>query len=416
VIALAKGSPESIGEILGPAEDRPGLFRRNQELASKGRRVLACAWRELGSEPSEEELERGFRLAGLVALADPVRASAPLAVARARAAGIRCIVVTGDQLATAVAVARECGLDDGRAVLAPREDLAALSDDEVRSLSVGARATSEDKLALIRALRRAGDVVIMAGDGVNDAAALRAANVGVALPGRGPPLPAALSDVVLTTSSLETIVAAVAEGRALRDNVRQAARYVVATNAGELFFAAAATILGIDEPLTPLQLLWINLIGDTVPALALALEPQREDVLRRPPPRPRARLIEPEAGPGLAAEAAALAGGAGLAWALSGSRGLEESRTSAVVAILIGQLAHALRGRARRARPSLGLGLALVGSASVVASAHFFPPLRRLAGLTRPTLRGLASATLGGLVPTFVLPLARAGPPNGANP
>src|SRR5579883_2837783 len=291
VLALAKGSPDAVREILREPSLDAELERRNAALADEGKRVLAAAWRRLGDDWSEDDLGRDFELAGLVALADPLREDAAATIEAARSAGIRCVIVTGDQVETARAIARRCGLPVGPGSVIEADALERLPRDRWDELAVVARASPEDKLALVRVLQENGHVVAMAGDGVNDAIALRAADVGVALATRTQALPVALADVVLATESLQGVLDAVAEGRRLRDNIRRAAQYLIATNASEILLVLGASVLGLDDPLTPLQLLWINLLGDTAPALALALEPLEEDVLARPPVPPGEHLI-----------------------------------------------------------------------------------------------------------------------------
>jgi Ca2+-transporting ATPase len=403
LIALAKGSPDAIREIL--ADPRAGyeLERRNARLADEGKRVLGAAWRHLPEPFVEEDLARGFELAGLAALADPIRPDACATLERARRAGIRCVILTGDQVETARAVARTCGLAQGGVIEAA--DLERLDRRGWERLAVVARASPEDKLAVVRALQDLGNVVAMAGDGVNDAVALRAADVGIALPSRTQALPVALADVILATESMAGIIDAIAEGRALRDNIRRAAMYLIATNASELALVLAASLLGIDDPLTPLQLLWINLLGDTAPALALALEPVEPDVLERPPARPGERLVARSARRRLAFEAAVLAGSGLGAYAVTALRGAgrARARSTASAAVMAGQLLHALGHRAHPERlPSPRLAGATGAGLAIEAATLFVPGLRQATGTVPLRPLDLLVAACGAIAPQAV--------------
>jgi Ca2+-transporting ATPase len=409
--ALAKGSPDALVEILEDRSRAHEIEEWNSALASQGMRVLACGWRRLPEEWVERDLESGFRFAGIVALEDPLRPDAPELIARTRAAGLRCIVVTGDQLETARSVAVRCGLPVSEETVVEAPALERLGPAEIARLSVVARATPEDKLRVVRALQEQGEVVAMAGDGVNDAIALRAADVGIALTGRGPSLPVALSDVILATESMEGILAAIAEGRTLRDNIRRAAHYLLSTNASEIVLMLAGAALGLEDPLSPLQLLWINLVGDTAPAIALALEPGEADVLVRPPARRGGRLVSSSARTGLAIEALVLASGGFAAYGLSRLRGASprRARSTAAAATMVGQLLHALRYRARRsAAPSRNLVLATGAGLLLEATALVLPPLARLSGTVVLGPVDAAIAASCALGPQALLALGRA--------
>ena len=310
-VAFVKGAPEQVVELCardfgGAPLDRRARRRalaRSEELAAAGLRVLGVAWRERapssGDGPSDG-LDGGFTWLGLLALRDPLREGAADAIQHAAHAGIRTIILTGDHLRTAEAIAREVGLRGLALDGARARELAASSDDPEarRTLArvvVLARVTPADKLAVIHALRAQGEVVAMVGDGVNDAPALRAADVGIALGRRSSDMARQVADVVMEGEDLRTILAAVGEGRIVQDNLRRAVRYLFATNLSELVLVLGAALVGARDPLTPLQLLWINLLTDTLPALALALEPGDPHVLDRPPARPDAPLLDARA-------------------------------------------------------------------------------------------------------------------------
>jgi Ca2+-transporting ATPase len=238
-----------------------GALAVNAEMAGRGLRILGVAV-GAGSE------ERDLRLLGLVGLADPPRPETMEAVARARAAGIRSLMITGDHPATAAAIAREIG------ILAPDEDPARV---------VYARVTAEEKIGIVRELKGAGEVVAMTGDGVNDAPALREAHIGIAMGRTGTEVAREASDMVLTDDNFATIVAAVEEGRGIYGNIRKTLVYLLAGNVGELAAMLAASLAGLPLPLLPLHLLWINLVTDGLPALALVMDPPEPDAMSRPP-------------------------------------------------------------------------------------------------------------------------------------
>ncbi len=254
-----KGAFESVRPLASNVGD-PAV-RANAEMAERGLRVLAVA---LG----DGEEERDLRLVGLIGLADPPRSEAIEAVATARSAGLRTVMITGDHPATARAIAVEMG------IVGPGE-----SADEL----VFARATPEDKLHLVRAWKQRGAIVAMTGDGVNDAPALREAHIGVAMGQAGTEVAREAADVVLADDNYASIVAAVREGRGIFDNIRKTLVYLLAGNTGELLLMLAASAVGLPLPLLPLHLLWINLVTDGLPALALVMDPPTEDVMARPP-------------------------------------------------------------------------------------------------------------------------------------
>jgi len=304
--AYLKGAPEVVLErctrIRTASDSEPlddatrARFRQAVALlAAEALRVLALAERRLPSE-GEEDVERDLIFLGLAGLQDPPRPEAREAVAKCRRAGIRSVMITGDHPATARAIAAELGiLDAGDEVLAGGE-LERMSDAELRErverVRVYARVTAEHKLRIVRAWKGRGFVVAMTGDGVNDAPALREASIGIAMGITGTEVAKEASDMVITDDNFASIVAAVEEGRGIFDNVAKTLAYLLAGNAGELALVLVATLAGYPLPLLPIQLLWINLVTDGLPALALATDPIDPGVLDRPPRRPDAQLSD----------------------------------------------------------------------------------------------------------------------------
>jgi len=306
---LVNGSPESVlalcthiaeadGSRSMNAEDRAAIDAANADLASKGLRVLACAARAVPrdqvaatvADPSPIALERDLTFVGLVGLLDPPRAEAREAVAKCKAAGIRVVMITGDQPRTALAIARDLGIaTDSDAALTGAE-LAAIDDtalpERVARTAVYARVTAADKLRIVRAWREQGAVVAMTGDGVNDAPALKGADVGIAMGASGTEVARQASDMVITDDNFASIVAAVEEGRGVYDNIKKSMQFLLGGNAAELLFMGAALIAGLPTPLLPIQILWINLVTDGLPALFLTADPAPPGVMERSP-RPR---------------------------------------------------------------------------------------------------------------------------------
>jgi Ca2+-transporting ATPase len=304
--AYVKGAPEVILDRCRwtrtaagrePLDDagRARLRQACAQLAADALRVLAIAEREL-ADAADPEVERELTFLGLTGMQDPPRPEARGAVARCRRAGIRTVMITGDHPDTARAIAAELGiLAPGDAALAGA-DLEQMDDEalaaRVEHTSVYARVTAEHKLRIVRAWKARGFVVAMTGDGVNDAPALREASIGIAMGITGTEVAKEAADMVITDDDFATIVAAVEEGRGIFDNIAKTLSYLLAGNAGELILMLVATLAGYPLPLLPIQLLWINLATDGLPALALAADPIDPGVMERPPRRPDAQLTD----------------------------------------------------------------------------------------------------------------------------
>jgi Ca2+-transporting ATPase len=266
VVERARHRESEDGPVDLTDDDRARLLHANRELASRGARVLAFAWRE--GWPAEGRVE-DLTFLGLVGLADPPRPGVREAIARCREAGIRTLMLTGDQRLTAEAVGRALGL----------------APDAIRS-----RVSPEQKLALVEALQAEGEVVAMTGDGVNDAPALARADIGIAM-GRGTDVAREAADLVLTDDNFATIVRAVEEGRVIYANLRKVIHFLFSCNLSEIATIFVAILLGFPSPLLPLQILWVNLVTDILPAMALIRDPAEPDVMRRRPRDPEEALV-----------------------------------------------------------------------------------------------------------------------------
>jgi len=347
--------------------------------------VLAIGWRTRATTPPARAA-RTWRYLGLVALRDPLREGASLALEAASAAGIRTIMLTGDQRATAEAIARQARL--GGEVIEGRDlpGLLARPDarDRLRRIAVVARVVPADKVAVIEALRRHGEIVAMAGDGINDAPALRAADVGIAVGARSSDLARQTADVVLEHEDLRSILDAVAEGRIVQDNLRRAIRFQVAGNLGELLLVVAGSLVG-RRLFTPLGLLWINILTDTLPGLALALEPGDPSVLDRPPAHPDAAMLDRDDWARVLRDGAVIAVGSGAATLVGGP-------LAGFASIGASQFGYAAACRAPEAGPPSKEFMAMVGgSAALHAIAVGAAPMRGLLGMTGMPATALAT-------------------------
>jgi Ca2+-transporting ATPase len=302
---FTKGSPElilerctqiQVGEVAQPitSEQRQQILEQNNQMAGRGLRVLGFACKPLATVPTteaEDGAERHLIWLGLVAMLDAPRPEVRDAVARCRTAGIRPIMITGDHQLTAQAVAEDLGIAKvGDRVLNGRElekmDTKEL-ERQVREVNIYARVAPEHKLRIVQALQNQNQVVAMTGDGVNDAPALKQADIGVAMGITGTDVSKDASDMVLLDDNFATIVAATEEGRVVYTNIRRFIKYILGSNIGELLTIGAAPLLGLGGvPLSPLQILWMNLVTDGLPALALAVEPAEPNVMKRPPNDP----------------------------------------------------------------------------------------------------------------------------------
>jgi len=276
---------------------REYLKNAHDVFAGQGMRVLGVAFRRLDKLPelTPATLEYGLTFAGIIGIADPPRAGVSAAVGKCKAAGIRPVMITGDHPLTAGNIARQLGISSGEPAVVTGRDLDRQSATELEcaaeSAAVYARVSPEHKLRIVEALQRNGEIVAMTGDGVNDAPALKKANIGVAMGIAGTDAARAASDMVVLDDNFASIVAAVEEGRVIYDNTRKFIRYILATNSAEIIVMLVAPILGMPLALLPLQILWVNLVTDGPAALALAVEPAEPDTMRRPPRPPDESIL-----------------------------------------------------------------------------------------------------------------------------
>ncbi len=433
--AAVKGAPEAVveratrirtrsGDVELDAETRAAWLGWADELAGRGARVLALATRTLAS--AEEAPYSGLTLLALAALLDPPRERVREALAACREAGIRVVMVTGDHGATASAVAESVGLVrpsdqpvpyvDARAL----QDLTRLSEAEVRALldaPVVARASPRQKLELIRLYQRHGAVVAMTGDGVNDAPALAQADIGIAMGRRGTQVAKQAAAMVLRDDELGTIVSAVAQGRTIFGNIRTFCVYLLSCNVSEILAVGAATLAQGPLPILPLQILFLNLVTDVFPALALGVGEGSPALMRRPPRDPREPILTRERWRTILAFAGVIALAVLAALALGVASGMEPERATSVafLTLAMAQLWHVFNMRSRESSwlrneitRNPWVWAALLLCAGLLLAAVYLPPLRELLSIADPGARGWAIALSMSALPLLVGQVAAA--------
>ncbi len=300
-VAYVKGAPDvlladctsvDVAGTVRPltSDDRKQIVAANDEMTSQAMRVLGMAYRYLDdavAKPDPASVERDLTFVGLVAMIDPPREEVKLAMQACVTAGIRTVMITGDHKNTAVAIAKELGFFAKDSLALSGDELDQLSevqlDQQVERIPVYARVTPEHKLRIVKAWRKKGHVVAMTGDGVNDAPAVKEADIGVAMGITGTDVTKEVSDMVVTDDNFASIVAAVEEGRGIYDNIQKFVHYLLSCNAGEIFVMFLSSLIGMPVPLLPIQILWVNLVTDGLPALALGVDPIDKNIMQRKP-------------------------------------------------------------------------------------------------------------------------------------
>ncbi|MFR2807009.1 MAG: calcium-translocating P-type ATPase, PMCA-type [Faecalispora jeddahensis] len=297
---ITKGAPDLLmercttcqgGSFTAPMDQqvRRELQRRNEQMASRALRVLGVAYRDVKQLPPENEWEKDLVFCGFIGMIDPPRPEAERAVRLCKKAGIRAVMITGDHVATAIAIAGKLGMmgPEDKALTGQQLDQMEQRDLErnIYQYSVFARVSPEHKVRIVKAFQKRGEIVAMTGDGVNDAPALKAADIGCAMGISGTDVAKGAADMVLTDDNFATIVEAVREGRGIYANIRKTIHFLISCNIGEILTVFMAFLLQLPLPLLAIQLLWINLVTDSLPALALGVEPIENDVMEQPPHR-----------------------------------------------------------------------------------------------------------------------------------
>jgi Ca2+-transporting ATPase len=329
--------------------DRAGIQKAAERMAADGLRVLCVAKRDWETAPSRleaEETETGLTVLGIVGIMDPPREEAKEAIELCKTAGIKPVMITGDHPITARVIARRLGLvdDDARSVMTGRE-LEKLPmkefEERVESIRVYARVAPEQKLKIVKALQDKGEFVAMTGDGVNDAPALKRADIGVAMGITGTDVAKEAAHMVLTDDNFATIVKAVREGRRIFDNIRKFIKYTMTSNSGEIWAIFLAPFFGLPIPLLPIHILWINLVTDGLPGLALAVEGTEKDIMKRPPRHPKESIFAQGLGAHIIWVGLLMGGVSILTQALSIS-GTSHWQTMVFTVLCLSQIGHVL--------------------------------------------------------------------------
>lgn len=366
-ISVTKGAPdillgkcafcmEGSGQV--PFDSRRKSMARmvNGEMAAQALRVVAVAFRQWSEKPplTEEALERNLVFAGMAGMVDPPRPEVKEAVHLCRQAGIRPVMITGDHVLTAEAIGRELGIYQKGDCAVTGAELDKMSDKELETAAetctVFARVAPEHKVRIVQAFQKRGNVVAMTGDGVNDAPALKTADIGCAMGKSGTEVAKGASDLILTDDNFATIVEAVREGRGIYDNIRKAVHFLLSSNIGEILTIFVAMLLGWAAPLLPIQLLWVNLVTDSLPAIALGMEPAEENIMERPPRKNTGSLFGDGLGGRILLEGvmigvlALLAFGIGHVY-FDQENGYAVGRTMAFAVLSLSQLVHAFNMR-----------------------------------------------------------------------
>jgi P-type Ca2+ transporter type 2C len=371
---------------------REQILRHNEELASMALRNLGFAYRELDSRHTvlkEGQYEQQLVFVGLAGMIDPPRAEVKEAINVCRKAGIKTVMITGDHQTTAVAIARELGIKRPQGLTLTGQDLYNMSDDEfqkkVNDVDVYARVSPEHKLRIVKALQQAGQVVAMTGDGVNDAPAIKSADIGIAMGITGTDVSKEASSLILADDNFSTIVAAVEEGRNIYENIRKFISYLLASNVGEILIMFLAMLAGLPLPLVPIQILWVNLVTDGLPAMALGIDPAEEDTMVRSPRNSRESVFARGVGWKIVTRGLLIGACSLMAfWVtyLETPDDLVRAQTVAFATLVFAQLIYVFDCRSqgtifqRTPLDNLPLVLAVLSSAVLLLAVIYYPPLQ----------------------------------------
>jgi Ca2+-transporting ATPase len=403
-LVLVKGRPSEVlgmcshylqnGERMPLGEAAAAQIENdNERMAGHALRVLGFAFRE-GGYGDDDEVE-DLVWVGLVGMQDPPRPNVAEVISRFRRAGVRTVMITGDQSATAQAVARQVQIsENGHIEIVDSTRLDRIEPEVLGALAnrahVFARVSPAHKLQIVTALQRRGAVVAMTGDGVNDSPALKAADIGIAMGGGGTTVAREVADVVLEDDELMTLVTAIEQGRTIYDDIRKAVHFILSTNMGEILYTFTCVAAGLGDPLTPMQLLWINLLTDVFPELALAVQPPESDVMARPPRDPARPMFTKNDLMRIGWEGTVITGGALAAyiWAYRRNGPGPHAGTVGFTALTLAQLLHAWSTRSEthtifdntRLAQNKWLPIAVGGTMVLQVVANLVPGIRRLLG------------------------------------
>ncbi|MDD5669723.1 MAG: cation-translocating P-type ATPase, partial [Candidatus Omnitrophica bacterium] len=377
LIAFVKGAPDVLlkdcialeekGQVRTLRDrDRDIVMKMNTELANQAMRVLGVAYREFVNAPDKyeaKEIEKELIFVGLIAMIDPPRPEVKTAIEVCEDAGIKSVMITGDHKNTAMAIGKELRIFKENSLALTGEELDKLDDQSFYSqaerISVYARVSPEHKLRIVKFWRKKGHVVAMTGDGVNDAPAVKEADIGVAMGITGTDVTKEVSDMVVTDDNFASIVAAVEEGRGIYDNIKKFIHYLLSCNTGEILVMFSATLAGLPLPLLPIHILWVNLVTDGFPALALGVDPVDKDIMKKKPRSPNEPVVTKQRALLMIIQGLFIAACSLLAFCLVlfvENEGINRARTAAFIVLSCAQLFHSFNCRSMtKSLFSLGL-------------------------------------------------------------
>lgn len=396
----------------------------NTEMAEKALRVLAVAYKDLDAIPKmlDQTVEQGLTFVGLIGIIDPPRAEAKEAVSNCRRAGIKPVMVTGDHIVTASAIAMQLGILKGGEKAITGEDLNKMTDTElsknIYDYSVFARVTPQHKVKIVKAFQKRGAIVAMTGDGVNDAPALKAADIGCAMGINGTDVAKGAADMILTDDNFATIVSAVKEGRGIYSNIIKSVHFLLSSNIGEILTIFIGIMLGWPSPLLAIHLLWVNLVTDSLPAIALGLDPAAKDIMKNKPRDPKKNLFADGLWWKICIEGCMIGSLALLAFSIG--RNLFDTtnepiigRTMAFAVLSLSQLIHAFNMRSEHSLFSINIfgNKYLIGSLfagiALQASVIIFEPLSKIFKVTSLTLQQWAIIAALSFIPIILVEIQK---------
>ncbi|MDE2335534.1 MAG: cation-transporting P-type ATPase [Rhodospirillales bacterium] len=428
-LVAVKGAPEAViaaatriiadhGDAILTDALRNDWLARADRLARGGLRVLGFAMKTDGK--ADGEPYHDLVLIGLVALEDPARADVPQAIGDCRRAGIRVIMVTGDHAVTASSIGRAVGLVDKEAAVIEGRNIARVIDADpaaLHNIRIFARVSPAEKLALVKAYQDIGEIVAMTGDGVNDAPALRHADIGVAMGRRGTDVARQAAAMILLDDAFPTIVNAIRQGRIIFGNIRRFVIYLLSCNLSEVMVVGLAVLSALPLPLLPLQILYLNLVTDVFPAFALAMGEGESDILQRPPRDPKEAILGPPQWFAIIAQGATLTAGtfAAIALALALQLDTRQSVTVSFLTLAFAQLWHVFNMRSLQGRfvfnevtRNRWLWAALALCSTLLAAPPYLPPMAELLDLAPPTASMWGIVVASSLLPLVVTQVAMA--------
>ncbi|OGD54009.1 hypothetical protein A3K80_00115 [Candidatus Bathyarchaeota archaeon RBG_13_38_9] len=429
-MVFTKGAPEIILERCSHIHEhdtvqemslskKRQIYEINEKMATDALRVLAVAYQEIAesiNDYNEETLESDLIFVGLIGMIDPPRPEAIIAVKSAKQVGIKIIMITGDHKLTAIAIAIEMGIYEDGNIAMTGDELEKISDEELESMvtivTVYARVSPLHKLKIVKAWKRRGDIVAMTGDGVNDAPAVKNADIGIAMGITGTEVTKEASDMILADDNFATIVKAIEEGRKILDNIKQYLTYLLESNFVELIVIGGGVIVGLPLPLLPAQILWLNLVTDGAPALALGVSPPSPDVMTRPPRDPKESIFSKEVKAMLTTITLIHSPLLLYIFISSLGEGLNQARTALFIVFVFFELKVALNCRSLKysifkVKPHKMLVLAVIVSALSTIVLFSMPYLRYAFGLQIPTFIDILWAVLLAIFTLILIELVK---------